>query len=359
MQINKIEIRNFRNLVSSQLSPSPLLNIVYGSNGSGKSSLLEAIHFLATGSSFRTHRVTNLLCHNTQCFTLFSEISSAGSHHRIGIQRCRDLNHQTRIDSKTVTKRSNLVQLLPLQVLSPESISLLLEGSEQRRNFMDWALFHVEHSFHHHLSHYNRALKQRNALLKQGTTSELNHWDSQLSDHGNIIDAMRKQYVGQLKEPLVNVLNALLPELNVDLDYRSGWSTQLSLSDALLHSRESDLKLKHTTVGPHRADISVKSEGVKVNELLSRGQLKLLVIALKLAQISLLYSSAKGTAPIILVDDLAAELDIEHRALLLETIKPLSSQLFITTPDLSLIDYAGWQERKVFHVEHGQVKEVV
>jgi DNA replication and repair protein RecF len=359
MLFNKVEIRNFRNLLSTHLTPSSSLNIIHGSNGSGKSSLLEALHYLATGSSFRTHRLTHILTHERECFTLFSQISSAGLQHRIGIKRCRDHTHQTRIDGSDVSKRSSLVQLVPLQVLSPETISLLVDGSENRRSFIDWALFHVEHPFHYHLSHYNRALKQRNALLKQNSHYDLEHWDAQLIEHGTVIDTLRSGYVEQIREPLMQIVASLLPSIDIDLSYRHGWASSYTLVDALLSSRESDFKLKHTTVGPHRGDMIVKSGGVKVSELLSRGQLKLLVIALKLAQLSLLGQHSSDTRPIILVDDLAAELDRDHRALLLETIKPLSSQLFITTPDLSLIDYGGWEERKVFHVEHGEVKEVV
>jgi DNA replication and repair protein RecF len=303
--------------------------------------------------------LNTIVAHQKSCFTLFSELSSISTAHRIGLQRCKDHNHVTRIDGQDIARRSELVQLIPLQVLSPESISLLTDGSEHRRNYLDWALFHVEHSFHYHLTHYLRALKQRNALLKSGNISDISHWDAQLTQHGIVIDSHRREYVDQIRAPLSDLINSLLPDVDIEITYRGGWSNDLDLNDALINSRESDIKLKHTTVGPHRADLIVKSQGVKLSDLLSRGQLKLVVIALKLAQLSLLYDASEAMRPIILVDDLAAELDIEHRSLLLETLKMLSSQLFITTPDLSLIDCSSWSERKVFHVEHGHVKEVI
>jgi DNA replication and repair protein RecF len=150
----------------------------------------------------------------------------------------------------------------------------------------------------------------------------------------------------------------MLPGLVVSLGFRSGHSSSLTLGEALSASRDVDMKLKHTTVGPHRADISVKSEGGKAVEILSRGQLKLVVIALKLAQISHLRT-VSDKLPIILIDDLAAELDIEHRHLLMETVKSFGGQLVVTTPDIDLINYQGWSEKKVFHVEHGLIKEVI
>jgi len=358
MRFNKVEISRFRNLLSTSFHPSPSLNLITGANGSGKSSLLEALYYLATGSSFRTHRLSHIIHQQHDCFILFAECSNAHHSHRVGLKRCKDLIHHTRLDGHEITKRSELVQLLPLQVLSPESINLLVEGSDHRRSFIDWALFHVEHSFHYHLSHYQRALKQRNALLKSDNLNSLHQWDAQLVEHGEVIDTFRTRYLDSIKVDVDQILAQLLPDITLEMQYRSGWSKELNLVEALSQSRENDRKLRYTTVGPHRGDFVVKSDGVKVADLLSRGQLKLIVIALKLAQISTLQT-VSGKLPIILVDDLAAELDVTHRATLLLQLKALSTQIFVTTPDIELIDHSQWAERKVFHVEHGDLQEVV
>ena len=359
MYFKRVEVTGFRNLTSTSFSPSPFRNLISGDNGSGKSSLLEAIHYLATGSSFRTHKVSTIINKGEECFTLYSEISHAITH-RIGLKRCRDLKHTTRIDGRDIHRRSELVQILPLQVISPESISLLLDGAEQRRNFIDWSLFHVEQSFYYHLSHYQRALKQRNSLLKSGTAiaTELPHWDSQLVQHGLVIDQMRRHYVEQLSVLTMDILNELLPEQELILRYRRGWPSNLALDAALQRSLESDIKMKYTTSGPHRGDLLVMSDQGKAAETLSRGQLKLTVVALKLAQVLLLQHQS-GRIPVILIDDLAAELDLDHRSLLLDKLSCIRSQIFITTPERKLIDCCNWDEKKVFHVEHGVIKEVV
>jgi DNA replication and repair protein RecF len=357
IHFNKVEITQFRNLISASFIPSPSLNIIYGSNGSGKSTILEALYYLATGSSFRTSRLSHIISHQSDCFILYSEIGESVSH-RIGVKRCRDLHHQTKVDGTEITKRSELVHLLPLQVISPESLFLLLDGSEVRRNYIDWALFHVEHSYHYHLTNYLRALKQRNAQLKDTKVNRIEHWDAQLIEHGEVISGYRERYVASITPVIQDLLKILLPNVDIKISYRRGWSSEVSLSSALSLSLDNDLKLKHTTLGPHRADLVVKSDGIKCTEALSRGQLKLVVIALKLAQITQLQLIS-NKLPIILIDDLGAELDVEHRALLFNTVKSLGTQVFVTTPELKLIDYGDWSERKVFHVEHGKLKEVV
>lgn len=357
MYFKRLEVSQFRNLTSASLFPSSSLNLISGSNGSGKSSLLEAIYYLATGSSFRTSRLANIVQHKCDCFTLFTETDNSISH-KIGLQRCRNLKHSTRIDGREIQRRSELVQLFPVQVISPDSIELLTEASEYRRNFIDWSLFHVEHTFHFFNSHYYRALKQRNALLKSETFTALEQWDSQIIEYGTEIDTLRRNYITTI-EPLVKgLLVSLLPDISLQLQYRSGWPKDQELGRSLKLSRETDAKMRHTTVGPHRADINIRANGFRASEVLSRGQLKLLVIALKLAQILSLRSES-DKKPIILIDDIAAELDIEHRAILLDTILALETQVFITTPDLNLIDVKNWQDKKLFHVEHGVIKEVV
>ncbi len=357
MPFKKVEISQFRNLLSTTFYPSPSLNLISGNNGSGKSSLLEALHYLSTGSSFRSNRLANIIHHQHDCFTLFTQLDNSISH-RIGIKRCKDFHHQTKVDGNDIARRSELVQLLPLQIISPESISLLLEGSEVRRNYIDWALFHVEHSFHYHLSSYLRALKQRNALLKSHNIKDITHWDVQLAEHGALIDNYRKIYITLLIPVVERLLSVLLPEFEFSINYRSGWPKNIDIASALNNSLETDLKLKHTTVGPHRADFIMKTDDAKSSDILSRGQLKLVVIALKLAQI-LSLQEMSGKLPVILIDDIAAELDVEHRSLLLDTVQSLATQVFITTPELKLVDHSRWKEKKVFHVEHGQIKEVV
>ena len=362
MFFERVEFSHFRNLDSTTLHPSPGLNLISGPNGSGKSSVLEALHFVSLGTSFRTHRFQHLIQHGDDCFTLFSQIRSDTNHsqtHRIGISRCKSLQHQTRIDGEDVSRRSSLVHLLPLQVISPESINLLLEGADLRRSFIDWSLFHVEQSFHFHLSSYNRALKQRNALLKSGTSIEgIGQWERLLAEHGIALDNYRKRYLETVSELITNTSRLFIPEIEVSVEYRQGWNSTTTLLDSISASRDTDIRMKHTTVGPHRADINIKANGYRAVDLLSRGQLKLVVVAMKLAQIEHLVSSF-NKQPVILVDDFASELDQEHRSVLLDKLLSLETQLFITTPQTDLIDVSHVGGCKMFHVEHGIVKEVV
>lgn len=357
MHLSKVEISDFRNLISASFIPCSSLNVISGSNGSGKSSLLEALYFIANGRSFRSNRLGNIINKESRCFTLFGETGDAVSH-RIGIRRCNDNESITRVDGRDLARRSDLIHLLPMQVISPESIELLTEGSERRRSFMDWGLFHVEHAYHHHLSHYLRALKQRNSLLKQGRRDELLHWNPIIEEEGNKLSVMRRKYIADLEPDIRILLQELLPEIEIAFQYQQGWNKEQSLQEALSLSVENDLRLKYSTVGPHRADLQVKSEGTRVSDTLSRGQLKLVAIAMLLAQIITIHRDTEKR-PIILVDDIAAELDAEHRQVLLESLFKLDTQLFVTTPDSQLVDHQRWLQKKMFHVEHGGLKEVV
>lgn len=262
------------------------------------------------------------------------------------------------MDGARVESRSQLAATLPLQLITPESIDLLTGTPGERRQFIDWMMFHVEHDFHSYWSHYQRALKQRNALLRSGQLSTLDYWADPLIDNGNRIDDMRKSVIKKLLPHIEHYVGLLLPAMELKVSYRQGWKADSELAESLSAAVETDSKMKFTTIGPHRADLVIRDGSDKVVEVFSRGQLKLLLCALKLAQMSLLRE-VTGTSPVVLIDDLPAELDSEHRTLLLSLLHELDSQVFVTTTDRNLLDFSSWSDLKLFHVEHGDIKEVV
>jgi DNA replication and repair protein RecF len=358
MFLKRLEVRNLRNLTSVSLFPSPALNIIEGENASGKTSLLESIHLLGLARSFRSSKAEHLIQHHQPSFTLFAEIQHHRDLHRLGLQRFND-NHLTiRIDGQNVESRSKLASLLPLQVITPDSIHLLTGGPAERRRYLDWLMFHVEPNFHHFWNLYQRSLKQRNALLRQGKTSTLSFWDQGVIENGEAIDSLRKGVIRRLLPHIRHYAGILLPQCDFQLSYRQGWKSDLQLGDSLQRSVDSDLKLKYTTTGPHRADLIFKDGDEKVAEVFSRGQLKLLLCVLKLAQMALLRDE-QNIIPLVLIDDLPAELDSYHRKQLLTLLHELSTQVFVTTTSRDLLEFSAWSDVKLFHVEHGVIKEVV
>lgn len=357
MHLKRIEVTHLRNLTSVSLYPSLGLNIIEGANASGKTSLLEALHTLALARSFRTLKSEHLVQHESDSLTLFAEVVSSG-HHRIGIQRFRDNHLLMRLDGAAVESRAQLASLIPMQLITPESVQLLTGAPSERRQFIDWMMFHVEHSFHSSWSDYQRILKQRNALLRSGQTATLSQWSEALVENGIRIDELRKSVIGRLLPHIRDYTSLLLPDMQLALSYRQGWKSDISYAEAVNNAVETDIKMKFTTVGPHRADLVFRDGDARVTDIFSRGQLKLLLCALKLGQMSL-FRQETGTTPVVLIDDLPAELDSEHRALLLSLLHELDAQVFVTTTDRALLRFEGWEDVKLFHVEHGDIKEVV
>ena len=357
MYLGRIEVSHLRNLSSINLLPSPGLNIIEGENASGKTSLLEAIHFLALARSFRTNKPEKLIQRGKDSFILFAETGDT-THHRIGIQRFVDNRQELRLDGHKIHSSSQLAAIFPLQIITPESIVLLTGGPSERRSFIDWMMFHVEPNFLQVWKLYHKHLKHRNALLRQNSTETLVFWSQGLIKQGLEIDYLRRQLLERLIPYIRRYCELIMPDLDIQLSYRQGWHNELTLSEALERSFESDLKMRFTTSGPHRADLVFKTGGIKVTELLSRGQLKLLLCVLRLAQMALLHDET-GIAPVVLIDDLPAELDTYHRNLLLSLLDELDTQVFVTTTSRELLDFSSWDNVRLFHVKHGNVKEVV
>ena len=195
MSLQHLEIIGFRNLSQGKLDFSSHFNILYGQNGSGKTSLLEAIHFLSLGRSFRTRHVSRIIQHQQSQFTLYGVLAKNNMTIPIGLERNRDNSQRTLINSLPAQSIAELAANLPLQILTPQSYRLFLDGPKTRRQYLDWGVFHVEHSFFFNWQRANRALKQRNALLKkQPNRKDVAHWDVELIAPANLIDQQRQHY---------------------------------------------------------------------------------------------------------------------------------------------------------------------
>ena len=357
MSIESLRVQNCRILSHLEIEPSPTFNLITGPNGSGKSSLLEAIALLGSGRSFRTHSVNAVVQDGAQSLIVSARVAlSDGRKFSIGMERGKK-RQRLLINRSPVQKLSEVAEILPLQIITPESIDLVMGSPRTRRSFLDWGLFHVEPQFLSLTKNYRKVLRHRNALLKKNAADEqLEYWSQELIRYGEAINRVRAQYVDELVDHYQNQSQYRmegLRDLQICFEYRQGWKKGMTFEDALKQSRHREQMVGHTVVGPQEADLQIRSGRDPAKQILSRGQAKLLSIALYLSQISHLEEKS-GKRGVVLVDDLFSELDRENSLLVLNHLIESRHQVFVTAVD------DQWAQQKGiarFHVEHGSIKK--
>lgn len=341
------------------MRPDPALNIIYGANGSGKTSVLEAIYLLAMGRSFRTHRLKPAVKFNTNSFVLFSSVLDHDNNaHTVGIQRSIKGESSTKINGRSASSAAELASLIPVQLLDAHSFDLIEGPPKLRRAFLDWLVFHVKPSFYCTWKDYSKILKQRNSLLRRGRIGsfELEPWDRELCRLADDLKAMRLECFKLLKTCLEDVLQDFQVMDNLEVSFYGGWADDISLAEVLKSGLERDCKLGYTWYGAHKAEIQIKVNGFSADQALSRGQQKLLICALKIAM-GQVYRAVTGKTCVYLIDDLPSELDKSNQKRLACWLTKLEAQVFVTSVEKSPLIEA-WPEQdnySVFHVEHGTI----
>ncbi|WP_285309959.1 DNA replication/repair protein RecF [Stenotrophomonas maltophilia] len=363
MLIRRLALHQLRRFSAVDLSPQPGLNLLTGDNGAGKTSVLEALHLMAYGRSFRGRVRDGLVRQGQEALEIFVEWDEQRAdhppHRRKAGLRHSGQDWKGRLDGEDVAQLGNLCAALAVVTFEPGSHALVSGGGEPRRRFLDWGLFHVEPDFLSLWRRYSRALKQRNALLKQGGPSRmLDTWDHELAEAGEPLTSRRQHYLERLQQRTVALAASLAPQLGIQgLELSPGWRRhELPLADALLLARERDRQAGYTSVGPHRADWSVDFHNIPGRDALSRGQAKLTALACLMAQAED-YAEQRGEWPVIALDDLASELDRTHQARVLERLLNGPAQIFITATETpaALLDLTHIAR---FHVEHAQIVAV-
>ncbi|MGI2261325.1 DNA replication/repair protein RecF [Shewanella sp. GXUN23E] len=359
MSLIRLKIDAFRNIDSAQLLPGTGLNLIYGQNGSGKTSILEAIYFLGMGRSFRSHLSQRVINTDAEQLTVFAAIAQPHGEGKVGFRRSRNGDTEVRINGDKVKRLSVLAETLPIQVITPESFSLLFEGPKARRQFIDWGAFHADPNFYLAWTNTRRILKQRNQLLRDGANyANIQFWDRELVRYAEQVTDIRNAYVDSLNELLKGIIGEFLPRVSVKVSFTRGWDSKTDLAQLLEHQYQRDLSLGHTVSGPHKADLRLRVGNLPAQDALSRGQLKLLVCALRIAQGKLLKQQSDKNS-IYLVDDLPSELDAEHRRLLLKQLTDTGAQVFVTAIEPSaIVDSLHRAPSRMFHVEQGRVTQV-
>ena len=338
--------------------PSPTLNFIVGKNASGKSAFLEAIFLLGRIKSFRSTAIKSVINSSQLELVVSAEIlqmNGATSH--LGVQ-IDNKNYYCRINHLTTHKKSDFAYALPLQVIHPKSYELLDAAPQLRREFLDWGVFNDNESFLLTWRNYKKALTQRNSLLKTRSLKQLNVWNNELVYYGTMVNNYRQSYLLKFKPVFIEIVAKFLDLNDVDLRFLSGWNTDKELAFVFTEDLDKDLRFGFTHSGPHRGDIQILVDGRLAKDFVSRGQLKLLVMSLKLAQMQLLKNQHSNVG-CFLIDDFAAELDLINRAKLLQYLIELECQVFITTTEPSDFgDLSHIENYKMFHVEQGNIIQV-
>ncbi|MBR9870248.1 MAG: DNA replication/repair protein RecF [Gammaproteobacteria bacterium] len=376
MALVKLQTQWFRNLEPEPVRFSPSFNLLYGANGSGKSSVLEAIGYLGLGRSFRISRHQAVVSHGQSKLTVFGVLDAGLDEHakgdggiepvehRVGISRdITSKETSLRVNGEAVRSLSSLAKRLPVSVIDPGVFDIVAGGPGKRRQFLDWLVFHVEPSFSSLWQQCQRVTSQRNQTLRNGRIDEslMRVWDNQFSVLAESLSDTRAEVFQRFKSAFDEVLNELDAGWTdgLKLEFYPGWDRSHSLVEVLKNHREQERRMGHTLYGPNRADIRLKLGGRPVAETFSRGQQKTLVILMKIAQGKVLSDLGKQVT--FLLDDINAELDVRHRIMLARKLQELRCQVFITSiehpePDVLWTDGQA-PEYRMFHVEHGKLTE--
>ena len=359
MKINQLELSEFRNYESLSVQFDEAVNILYGDNAQGKTNVLEAIYLCGTTKSHKGSKDKEMIRLSSEESHIRMQIEKAGIPHRIDMHLRKNKAKGIAIDGVPIKRSSELMGLLHIVFFSPEDLSMIKNGPGERRRFIDLELCQLDMSYLYHLGNYNKAVNQRNNLLKQiGFQRDLRDtvevWDMQLIEHGSVVIDTRKRFVAELNELLPQIhakLSGGREELYVRYEPNVG---KEDFGQKLAVNLDRDLALKATGNGPHRDDISFYVGDKNLKLFGSQGQKRTAALSLKLAEIELVRKKIKES-PVLLLDDVLSELDRNRQTYLLESITDL--QTIITCTGLEEFVDNEKQHHKIFHVTEGMLSE--
>ena len=335
MLLTGIRLENYRNIAAAELQPSQHLTVLYGCNGQGKTNLLEAIYLLGTGRPFRSVKVPDLIRQGLAAAAVRGQVQAAGVASEI-IVKLAEKQRRLTVDGKPVQRAADLHGKLAVVVFSPDDTAMVKQGPEPRRRYLDRTLYSSNVGFLREYHDYYRTLKQRNALLRSGTTSGLEVWTEQLAESGNRLMQSRHQQIALMQPLLQKHYRSIAGSREeVGLAYRPDAADRFL--EQLEQCRPNDLRHGMTGRGPHRDDLEFLINGRPLKTYGSQGQQRSFVLALKLAELDHLQQTF-GEPPVMLLDDIASELDQERIHNLLGFLRQREVQVLITTTTTVGID---------------------
>ncbi|PLX80160.1 MAG: DNA replication and repair protein RecF [Desulfuromonas sp.] len=359
MQLEKLTLRNFRNIEATEFRPHPVFNIFYGSNAQGKTNLLESIYLLGSLKNFRSARNDELITHGETAATIIGCTRQNDVGHEIRLDINKE-GKQARLDGKVINRPESYLSCLRPVVFAPEVVGLIKGPPAGRRQLVDRAVFQADAGYLENVQTYSRQLKQRNRLLKTGgQVEQVETWSSELARTGARIRYARAAYLERLIPRLLDSYRNICGEKEtISLNYRAAGKGITELEQELLdeygRQLEQELRYQMTLCGPHRDDIEFMVDGRPLRNFGSQGQQRSFILAFKTAQ-ALDLQQLHGEPPLLLLDDLTGELDKRRQERFYQFLLNLKTQVFITATDIRPLHDGGIKEGYFIRVKEGNL----
>ena len=357
MKIKSLKLKSFRNYDFLKLEFDNATNIFYGDNAQGKTNILESVYLSGTTKSHRGTKDRDLVQFGKEESHIETVVEKNGITYQIDMHLKKNSPKGIAINKIPIRKASELFGIINIVFFSPEDLNIIKNGPSERRRFIDLELSQLDKVYLNNLSNYNRIVNQRNHLLKDITQQRnlmetLDVWEIQLIQYGNKIIERRKQFVKEINKIISNIHKKLTGEKEeINLIYEPSIGN-LTFEQALAKNRERDMRIKSTSVGPHRDDICFMVGDLDIRRFGSQGQQRTAALSLKLSEIELVKQSIHDT-PVLLLDDVLSELDKHRQNYLLDSIHDI--QTLITCTGVDEFVNHRFSINKVFHVQDGQV----
>lgn len=359
MFIKSLELENFRNYETLKIEFSKGTNILYGDNAQGKTNILEAIYLSSTTKSHKGSKDKEIIHFEKEEAHIRTQIEKNGIVEKVDMHLRKNKTKGIAINNSKIKKAADLLGILNVVLFSPEDLGIIKNGPADRRRFVDMELCQLDKFYLYNLNNYNKIINQRNKLLKDMYMSPslkdtLEVWDSQLVTYGIQIIERRKSFIDQLNEIIKEIHNKLSGGkedifIRYDFDVRPE-----EFEQSLKNSQSKDMKLKQTSVGPHRDDMVFLIGGIDIRKFGSQGQQRTAALSLKLSEIEIVKEITKET-PVLLLDDVLSELDSSRQNYLLNSIGEI--QTIITCTGLDEFVNNRFEINKIFKIISGKVND--
>ena len=357
MRLLELTCDRFRCLNNLRFEPGPGLNVIRGDNAQGKTSILEAVLYAATSKSHRTSAESDLVQRGEAIFRVSARVQRAAREVHTEIAWSHGAK-RIKVNGVNQTRVSDLLGKINAVIFSPEDSDLVRGSASNRRTFLDMELSQLHASYLHALQRYRHAMRQRNEVLRTPNPDDalLDPWDAQLAEHGTTLIQERRRFINQLA-PLANTAyKAIADGEEMSVVYRPDVKEDVPLIESFTAARKSDIRQRMTTRGPHRDDLEIVVDDKAARQFASQGQQKTAGLAIKLAELDLMHERT-GEYPILLLDDVFAELDASRSREVLSTI-PAAVQCLVTTTEFALSDELASRAPTLFAVQKGLLRVV-